>query len=217
MKITPLEINKQEFKKTMRGYDPVEVDTFLEMLGKEFETLLNDKKIGERRVLELETELKNYKEVERTLKETLMNMQETSNKSRENVKKEADLIRKEAELAAAKMLDSARRERQTIKEELITLQTQKKSLIARLRHVLTSQLELMDVLELDEKEIDKLRDRSKKVFVPTKEKNQAASKDQQTDSTNPKTEKEQTSNKGDDDFVGDVFNDDIEIDNLSKE
>ena len=27
MKLTPLDIRKQEFKKVMRGYDPVEVDT----------------------------------------------------------------------------------------------------------------------------------------------------------------------------------------------
>ena len=29
MKLTPLDIKKQEFKKVMRGYDPGEVDTFL--------------------------------------------------------------------------------------------------------------------------------------------------------------------------------------------
>jgi cell division initiation protein len=201
----------------MRGYDPVEVDTFLEMLGKEFEKLLNDKKISEHRILELETELKNYKEVERTLKETLMNMQETSNKSRENVKKEADLIRKEAELAAAKMMDNARRERQTIKEELITLQTQKKSLIARLRHVLTSQLELMDVLELEDTEVNKLKDRSKKVFVPSKEKKQSISESQQNTDTNPKQQEKQNDKSEDDAFLGDVFPDDVDIENLSKD
>jgi len=99
LKITPLEINKQEFKKSMRGYDPVEVNTFLEMLGNEFEKLISENKEYEKKVLQLQTELKNFKEVERTLKQTLMNVQESSTKSRENSLKEADLIRKEAELA----------------------------------------------------------------------------------------------------------------------
>ena len=31
MKLTPLDVRKQEFKRIMRGYDPVEVDTFLDM------------------------------------------------------------------------------------------------------------------------------------------------------------------------------------------
>ena len=45
MKITPIDISKQEFKKIMRGYDPVEVDTFLEMLGNEYENLINSREI----------------------------------------------------------------------------------------------------------------------------------------------------------------------------
>jgi cell division initiation protein len=98
-----------------------------------------------------------------------MNVQETSYKSRENSKKEADLILREAELKAASILENAKREKQTLQEEIITLKTQKQSIIARLRHVLTSQLELMEVLEVDDLDIGKLKDRSKKVFSPQKE------------------------------------------------
>lgn len=164
MKITPLEIKQQEFKKVMRGYDSVEVDTFLDMVSNEFEKLLMDAREYEKKLAALEAELSNFKEVESTLKQTLMNVQETSGKSLENSKKEAILIRKEAELEVQRMIENARRERDAMKEEVITLQTQKQSLIARLRHVLTSQLELMDVLELDDADMSKLRDRTKKVF-----------------------------------------------------
>jgi cell division initiation protein len=169
MKLTPLDISKQQFKKSMRGYDPVEVQSYLEMIGAELEKILSANKDYERKVIELETELKNFKEVEKTLKQTLMNVQETSSKSRENSKKEADLILREAELNAAKILETAKHEKQTLQEELITLKTQKQSLIARLRHVLNSQLELMEVLEIDDLDIGKLRDRSKKVFTPQKD------------------------------------------------
>lgn len=164
MKITPLEIKQQEFKKVMRGYDTVEVDTFLDMVSNEFEKLLTDAREYEKRVVGLEAELSNFKEVESTLKQTLMNVQETSGKSLENSKKEAILIRKEAEIEVQKMIEKARHERDAMKEEVITLRTQKQSLISRLRHVLTSQLELMDVLELDDADMSKLRDRTKKVF-----------------------------------------------------
>lgn len=169
MKLTPLDISKQEFKKTMRGYDPVEVQSYLEMIGSELEKILSLNKEQERKLIELTTELKNYKEVEKTLKQTLMNVQETSSKSRENSKKEADLILREAELNAAKLLENAKGEKQSLQEEISTLRTQKQSLIARLRHVLNSQLELMDVLELDDLDMSKLRDRSKKVFNPHKD------------------------------------------------
>jgi cell division initiation protein len=169
LKITPLEIKQQEFKRVMRGYDTVEVDTFLDMVGVEFEKLLNNVKDCEKKIIALEAELGNFKEVESTLKQTLMNVQETSDKSLANSKKEADLIRKEAELQAQKLLEKARHERDKMSEEVITLKTQKQSLIARLRHVLTSQLELMDVLELDDMDISKLKDRTKKVFSAAKD------------------------------------------------
>ena len=169
MKLTPLDISKQEFKKTMRGFDPVEVQSYLEMIGSELEKILSTNKEQERKLIELETELKNYKEVEKTLKATLMNVQETSSKSRENSRKEADLILREAELSAANIVENAKREKQSLQEEIITLRTQKQSLIARLRHVLNSQLELMDVLEIDDLDMSKLRDRSKKVFTTQKD------------------------------------------------
>ena len=160
MKITPLEIKQQEFKRVMRGYDAVEVDTFLDMVSNEFEKYIDNTKEFEKKIIALEAELNNFKEVESTLKLTLMNVQENSDKSLANSKKEANLMRKEAELEAQKMLESARRERDAMKEEVITLRTQKQSLIARLRHVLTSQLELMDVLEIDDMDIAKLKDRT---------------------------------------------------------
>ena len=168
MKIAPIDIDKQEFKKSIRGYDPVEVDTFLETVGKEYEKILEQNSKYSKKIIELETELKKYKEVESTLKQTLMNVQQTSDKSLENIKKEADLIRKDSELKANRMIEAAKRETQKLKEELITLQTQKQSLIARLRHILSSHLELLEVLEIDDLDIGVLKDRTKKVFSATK-------------------------------------------------
>ena len=216
MKITPLEINKQEFKKTMRGYDPVEVDTFLEMLGSEYEKLINSNKTYEKKIIELETELKNYKEVERTLKQTLMNVQETSDKSKENLKKEADLIRKEAELSAAKLMEKARRETQLLKEEMVTLKTQKQSLISRLRHVLTSQLELLDVLELDDLDIAKLKDRTKKVFSNAQIQQSGGSKTEKSGDIAEADSEIVTKSKGNDvksktDILNDFLDTDLEI------
>ena len=98
MKLTPLDIKKQEFRKVMRGYDQIEVETFLEMVSDEFETLIKEKNHLSDEVLKLKTQLKDYQEVEKTFKESLMSAQETINQSRDNSKREASLIIKEAEL-----------------------------------------------------------------------------------------------------------------------
>ena len=39
MKITPLDVGNHRFPKRWRGYDPVEVDIFLEMVGQEMEEI----------------------------------------------------------------------------------------------------------------------------------------------------------------------------------
>jgi cell division initiation protein len=230
-----VEISKQEFKKAMRGYDPVEVDTYLEMLGNEFEKLINANKNYEKRLIELDSELKSFKEHESTLKQTLVNVQESTTKSRENSKKEADLIKREAELAAAEMIDKARREVQDLREEKVLLDTQKKSLISRLRHVLTSQMELLDVLELDEADISKLKDRTKKIFsaakkepsnveIEIKKSNSQGEKEKPDQKKEIESKKEAESEikkdedegKVDSDIFKDVFGNDLDIEKYTK-
>ena len=150
MKLTPLDIKKQEFKKTLRGYDLLEVETFLEMVADEYEELLNERNQMQNEIQILRTQLKDYQQVEQTLKETLMNAQESINRARINTEKEANLIINEAELKAEKLLDSARRNLEKMKNELILLRSQKESFAKRLKHLLESQLELIGVLEIDD-------------------------------------------------------------------
>lgn len=150
MKLTPLDIKKQEFKKSMRGFDPVEVEAFLEMISDEFEVLIRDRNQLSDEVLKLKTQLKDYQQVERTFKESLMKAQQTIDQSRDNAKHEAELIIKEAELKADKILESTRIQLANMKNELILIKSQKDSFAKRLRHLLESQLELIGVLEIDD-------------------------------------------------------------------
>lgn len=166
--MTPLEIRKQEFKKAMRGYDVIEVDAFIEKVADDFEGLIQENSDLSKQLVTAQAELKHFKEVEKTLKDTLYKVQETSQLSKQNSEKEATLVKKEAELAATKMIDKARQELHAMREEVNTLRQQKESFIARLRHLLGSQIELLEVLEIDEDQISSIKDRTKKIFSPTK-------------------------------------------------
>ncbi len=150
MKITPLDIKKQAFKKVIRGFDPIEVETFLEMVSEEFESLIKEKNNLSDEVLKLRTQLKDYQEVEKTFKESLLNAQQTMNQSRENSKREAMLIIKEAEVRAEKIIESAKKQLIDIRNELMVIKAQKDSFAKRLSHLLESQLELLKVLEIDD-------------------------------------------------------------------
>lgn len=150
MKLTPLDIKKQEFKRIMRGLDPDEVGTFLEMVADEFETVLRERNRLEDEILKLRTQLQDYQSVEKTLKQTLVNAQETVLHSRENSKREADMLVREAELQAEKIIEEAKIKLAKLKNELLVVRAQKDSFARRLRHLLESQLELIGVLDLDD-------------------------------------------------------------------
>jgi cell division initiation protein len=152
MKITPLEIKRQQFKKVMRGYDPVEVDTFLEMLSTEMEELLRSGKELKDKVIELETKLSDFRSMEKTLQATLMQAQEASGRSIENSRKEADLIVKEGELKASQILEKARTDFSRVKEEISTLKARKESLLSKMKVLLNSEIDLIKALEIDDDE-----------------------------------------------------------------
>lgn len=150
MKLTPLEIRNQEFRKALRGSDPVEVQTFLEMVSEHYEEILEENKTLNRRIVELETRLQDFQENEKNLRETLLNVQEVKKQSEESSRRQADLIVKEAELKAMEVLETARKQTRQIREEVNWLKSQKESFINRLRHILVSQIELLSVMEIDD-------------------------------------------------------------------
>ena len=148
MKLTPLDIKKQEFKKVMRGYDTIEVDTFMDMMASEFEEVLKQQKDLRDRILELETQLKDYKQIERTLQQTLLQAQEATSKTYESARKESELITREAELRATQLLGQANTDLRNLNHEISQLKAKKDSLIGRLRVLLSSELDLIKTIEM---------------------------------------------------------------------
>jgi len=150
LKLTPLDIKKQEFKRVMRGLDTEEVGAFLDMVADEYETLVRERNRFDEENIKLRTQLQDYQNVEKSLKQTLVTAQENVLHSRENSKREADMLVREAELQAEKIIEETKIKLAKLKNELLVVRAQKDSFARRLRHLLESQLELIGVLELDD-------------------------------------------------------------------
>lgn len=210
----------------MRGYDPVEVDTFIDLIADKYQELLEENEKLTKQNLVLESELGNFRDVEKTLKQTLRNVQENSAMSKENSAKEAVLIKKEAELAAAQMLEKTRLKVHKMKEEIVTLQNQKYSFITRLKHVLSSQMELLDVLEMDDVDVSKLKDKTKPSLKPNVTKSAPTAIKQgktatevkksvsTTDSAKKSDEKEEKTHGKD--LFNDIFGENLDVDDFIK-
>jgi len=150
MKLTPVEIKKQEFPKSLRGYKPDEVHSFLDSVAAELEETNEEQRALKEKTIELDAQLKSYRNIERAMQETLMQAQESSAKSIENARQEAHLLLKDAEIKASQMLDKARNDLTVLKEQITILKAKKDSIVSRLKMLLNSELELIKALEVDE-------------------------------------------------------------------
>ena len=154
MKLTPLDIRKQEFKKTMRGFDPDEVEAFLSMVADEMEHVIRERNQLNDELIKLRTQLRDYQQVEQTLRDTLLKAQNTVDESRANSKREAQIIIHEAELSGEEIIKNAKAELLNLRNETNLVRAQKESFAKRLRHLLESQIELLQVLEIDDVETE---------------------------------------------------------------
>ena len=96
--ITPLEIENKRFsKKTLNGYDPEEVDDFLDDLTKDYEVLYKKSTESQNDIDDLKEKLEHYTQIESTLQSTLLMAQSASDELKKAAEKEAEQIIKIAE------------------------------------------------------------------------------------------------------------------------
>ena len=147
MKITPLDIRKQEFKKSFKGYDKNEVDIFLEITAKEMENLVRENKSMQEQLRELDLRIEDYKRMEKTLQDTLTSAQKTTDEIRRNARKEAEMIVKKAKIDASEILEDVQVQLRELKNQISALKSQRDGFIAQLRGFLSSQLKMLDEME----------------------------------------------------------------------
>ena len=155
MRITPLDIRKQEFRKTMRGLDGDEVYAFLTTVAEEYEAVLSDNKKLRERIVELEERLKEYKSIETNLRNTLLTAERVTNEAKENARKEANLIVREAEVEAEKAAEAIRAHTQQLRREVLELKRQKDNYLTRFKTLLESHNRVLDGFQEDFANIDR--------------------------------------------------------------
>ena len=105
--LTPLEIQKQTFSRTIKGYNPDEVRAYLHLVAEEIERLVRDNDRLSREVAVLRDDLEDHSNRERILKDTLLSAQKVAEDLTTNARKEAELIVKDSELLADRLMSQA--------------------------------------------------------------------------------------------------------------
>src|SRR5438876_10945043 len=92
MNLTPLDIQKQTFAKSLKGYNPDEVRAYLHLIAEEIERLVRDVDRQTRENAMLREDLDDHSQRERILKETLLSTQLISRDKRVTTMKDTILI-----------------------------------------------------------------------------------------------------------------------------
>jgi cell division initiation protein len=121
MRITPLDIQQKQFPMKFRGFDVEEVYAFLEVIREEMEELLRENASLKENAQRAENQIKEYRDMETTLRETLLTAQQMVEDYRTNARKEAELLVKEAELRADTLIKDAQEKVIKIHEDIVDL------------------------------------------------------------------------------------------------
>jgi cell division initiation protein len=136
MRVTPADIRQQSFTVRFRGFDPQEVDAFLEDVAEDLETALKENALLREKLAAMEERTKGVAEREKLLQETLVTTHRVAEEMKESARRELEMHLREGELQREKLLEAARVEEAQIKSEVQTLKRTRRQMVEELRATL---------------------------------------------------------------------------------
>lgn len=133
MGLTPLEVKKQEFDRVFRGYDPVAVEAFLELVSEEMAALVMRLNGLEEKLLAVQSTVNDYRQMEQALKETVASAQRQAEEARQTALREGELLKREAQLESDKMVAEAERRRASLEQRIEELESSERDFLRRLK------------------------------------------------------------------------------------
>ncbi len=174
MKITPIDIRQQQFRRSLRGLDGREVDSFLNLVSDELETLMRDNNELKEELARSQRRIDEYKERERTLKETMITAQRITDDIKESARKEAEVIISRAEIQAEKIIHAANDRLVKIIEDINEMKRQREQLRTTLGGVIDSHRKLLHEVHEEKAEslfvsVEELRQRRSRLHAQMQE------------------------------------------------
>jgi cell division initiation protein len=137
MRTTPHDIRQQQFtSKMFKGYDPQEVDAFLDDVAEDYESALKEAALLKEQMTAIEERSRGVAEREKSLQETLVTTQRLAEEMKAAARREAELIVREAELRAEKVLEAVRGEEARIRTEIHALRRMRRQVFEEMTSTL---------------------------------------------------------------------------------
>jgi cell division initiation protein len=149
MKVSPLDIRKQTFRRTLQGFSRDDVIAYLGLIADELETVATENKTLADKAASLEYQLANYREIEASLRNAMVAAERSAEETRRQNAREEELRLRETELKIQKVLDEGTRRIRELKREIVELARERTTFLARFRLLLETQIKMLDRRESD--------------------------------------------------------------------
>ncbi|MBZ5640418.1 MAG: DivIVA domain-containing protein [Acidobacteriia bacterium] len=156
-RLTAMDVEKQDFKRSMRGFDRDEVRLFLTAVSEEIERLNLDNAQLREESGTLRGRIDDFRERERMLQETLVTAQKMSEELAAKTHRESELLIKEARIKAERLLEQAQDQLSRIEAEIGRVKLERDAFENRLRSAIEEHLALLDLRKQERAELDNVR------------------------------------------------------------
>ena len=150
MRITPMDIEQQEFSRSFRGYSEEEVDDFLDKIVKDYEELINENVRLNEEIEKMQEKLKEFSQIEETLRNSLLNAQKSAEEMKGRVENEAKVIIEKAEMEAKALKRQVLQSEDLMKNEIDNLRRYKFIFKEKFKSMLNLYLRMIENEEFEE-------------------------------------------------------------------
>jgi len=148
MNITPLDIQQQQFKgKMLGGLDPNDVDSFLQMVASEMESLIRENSELKEQARKFSLQLEELSQREVSLRDTMLAAQKITEEMKANAQKEAHLLVSEAELKGERIVAEAENRLLQLNNQIYELKRQKLQFETNLKSLVEAHLKMLSFEE----------------------------------------------------------------------
>lgn len=148
----------EKFNRVVRGYDPAEVNAFLDEVIKKVEIMVRDMKEKDKKIEELSRlakenqllrgKLEQYRRTEETMNRAIFMAQKTSEQMRLNAHNEREAIIDEAKRNANRIINEALLKAEKTEREADALKRNIVVFKKRVKDIIETQLEVVDQIEV---------------------------------------------------------------------
>jgi len=153
MRITPMDIEQQEFSRSFRGYNEEEVDDFLDKIVKDYEELIKENAKLRDDMERMKDRLREFSEMEETLRSALLNAQKSAEEMKGRVESEARIVIEKAEKEAELIKHKALQKEDDVKNEINNLRRYKYIFKERFKSMLNLYMSMMENEKFEDKEL----------------------------------------------------------------